>query len=421
MGELKTEVRTESIQSGWSMVKKLGPGLLVTGAFIGTGTITTSIVAGTNHGYTLLWASVTLAIILTISLQEMSARLALATGDPLAKLVRNKLGLWASIIAVVAIVGGNSIYSVGNLSGVNLALSGLIEGVPGGIWMFMVTLIYWSLLMIGKYSLLEKTIAFLVGIMSVAFLINMVYVQPDYSAVLVGLTVPLFEMKEIMLVLGLIGTTVVPYNLYLHSSAVIEKRWHKKPKENLKLMRVDTILPIFIGGIVTMSIGVVAAVVLHPLHISSGLEIEGTSEMAMTLQPLLGNVAYGLFSIGLFAAAISSMPMASLSAAYVFTQSFGLSSDLKSLPFRIVFSLVAWVPLFFAVGVTNPVWTIILAQSVNGMLLPITAVFIIYLINKKGIAGQFRNKLITNILGIIAVGFTVYLGIMNILTALNIV
>lgn len=421
MGELKTEVRTESIQSGWSMVKKLGPGLLVTGAFIGTGTITTSIVAGTNHGYTLLWASVTLAIVFTISLQEMSARLALATGDPLAKLVRNKLGLWASIIAVVAIVGGNSIYSVGNLSGVNLALSGLIEGVPGGIWMFMVTLIYWSLLMIGKYSLLEKTIAFLVGIMSVAFLINMVYVQPDYSAVLVGLTVPLFEMKEIMLVLGLIGTTVVPYNLYLHSSAVIEKRWHKKPKENLKLMRVDTILPIFIGGIVTMSIGVVAAVVLHPLHISSGLEIEGTSEMAMTLQPLLGNVAYGLFSIGLFAAAISSMPMASLSAAYVFTQSFGLSSDLKSLPFRIVFSLVAWVPLFFAVGVTNPVWTIILAQSVNGMLLPITAVFIIYLINKKGIAGQFRNKLITNILGIIAVGFTVYLGIMNILTALNIV
>lgn len=403
-----------------SILKQIGPGMLVTGAFIGTGTITTSTVAGTNNGYTLLWASVTLAVIMTIILQEMSARLSLSTGLSLAELIREKLGLWASVIAVLAIVGGNSVYSVGNLAGVELALGDLINGVPGVAWMFIVTLIYWGLLMIGKYSLIEKTITVLVILMGLTFLINMFYVQPDYAKVFVGLTVPKFEMTDIMLVLGLIGTTVVPYNLYLHSSAIVEKKWHKKPKEHLKVMRIDTIFPIFIGGIVTMSVGVVAATILNPLHVSEGLEIQGAGEMALTIQPFLGNAAYALFSIGLFAAAVSSMPMAALSAAYVFTESFGLSSDMKSTPFRIVFSFVAWVPFIFAAGLTNPVWAIILAQTVNGMLLPITAIAILYLINKKGVVGEFRNKMVTNILGLIAVGFAVYLGVLNILTSLGI-
>lgn len=397
--------------------KNMGPGMLVAGAFIGTGTITTSIVAGTNKGYTLLWASVTLAVIMTIVLQEMAARATLSTGIPLAKLIRNKLGIWASIIAVVAIVGGNSIYSVGNLAGVDLALGAMFDGVSGATWMIVVTIIYWGLLMIGKFSLLEKAITALVILMGITFLFNMFYVQPDYAETFKGLILPVFELSDITLVLGLIGTTVVPYNLYLHSSAVIEKGWDKAPKEKLGLMRLDTIFPIFLGGIVTMAVGVVAATVLHPLHLSTGLEVQGANEMAMTLQPLIGNAAYILFSIGLFAAAISSMPMAALSAAYVFTESFGLSSNMKSWPFRMVFSFVAWVPVFFAVGIKNPVWTIILAQSVNGMLLPITAIFIIYIVNQKSVVGDLHNKLTTNILGIIAVAFAVFLGLLNIIQA----
>lgn len=397
-----------------SMFKEIGPGMLVAGAFVGTGTITTSIVAGTNHGYTLLWASVTAAIIITIILQEMTARLAMTTGEPLAKTVKEKLGLWASIIVIVAIVGGNAVYSVGNLTGINIAMGGMIEGVSPTFWIILVTLIYWSLLMIGKYNILEKTVTVLVILMGLVFLINMIYVKPDYTSLVKGLIIPTFEISNITLIIALIGTTVVPYNFYLHSTAVLERGWHKNPKGNLTLMRFDTIIPIFIGGLVTMAIGVVAATVLHPLHVSTGLEIEGATEMAMTLEPILGNIAYFLFSIGLFAAAVSSMPMAALSAAYVFTQSLGLSSDLKSTPFRLVFSFVAWVPVFFAIGITNPVWTIILAQSINGMLLPITAVLVIYLINRKDVSGTMRNNTFLNIIGGGAVIFTIILGILNI-------
>lgn len=397
-----------------SMFKELGPGMLVAGAFVGTGTITTSIVAGTEHGYTLLWASVTAAIIITIILQEMTARLAMTTGEPLAKTVKDKLGLWASVIVIIAIVGGNAVYSVGNLTGINIAMGGMIEGISPTFWIILVTLIYWSLLMIGKYNVLEKTVTVLVILMGLVFLINMIYVKPDYTNLIKGLIVPTFEMSNITLIIALIGTTVVPYNFYLHSTAVLERGWHKNAKSNMTLMRFDTIIPIFIGGLVTMAIGVVAATVLHPLHLDTGLEIEGATEMAMTLEPILGNVAYFLFSLGLFAAAVSSMPMAALSAAYVFTQSLGLSSDLKSTPFRLVFSFVAWAPVFFAVGVTNPVWTIILAQSINGMLLPITAVLVIYLINRKDISGTMRNNTFLNIIGGGAVIFTIILGILNI-------
>nr|WP_213810841.1 divalent metal cation transporter [Jeotgalicoccus sp. WY2] len=144
-----------------SMIKEIGPGMLVAGAFVGTGTITTSIVAGTEHGYTLLWASVTAAVIITIILQEMTARLAMTTGEPLAKTVRDKLGLWASIMVIIAIVGGNSVYSVGNLTGVNIAMGGLIEGVPASFWIILVTLIYWTLLMIGNIMFWKKLLQYL--------------------------------------------------------------------------------------------------------------------------------------------------------------------------------------------------------------------------------------------------------------------
>ena len=147
----------------WGRIRQIGPGMLVAGAFIGTGTITTSIVSGTQYGYTLLWASVTVAVVLVIVLQEMSARLALSSGEPLAAMIRSRLGLWASLIAVGAIAIGNAIYSVGNLNGVKLALGASSEGIPGWVWMFVVTLIYWTLLMIGRYRLLELTVTVLVG------------------------------------------------------------------------------------------------------------------------------------------------------------------------------------------------------------------------------------------------------------------
>lgn len=402
-------------------LRLLGPGMMVAGAFVGTGTITTSIVAGTEHGYQLLWASVTLAVVLVVVLQEMVARLSLASGRSLAQLVRSKLGIWMSILAVVAIFGGNVVYSVGNLNGISLATAGFPGALPPLFWVGLVTLVYWTLLMVGRYAILEKAVTVLVVVMSVVFLIDMVITQPDYAAVAAGLVVPRFSPDQVLLVTGLIGTTVVPYNLFLHSSAVLERRWHLDPKGFQPIARMDTIVPVFIGGIVTMGIGVVAASVLNPQFLAGTLSVDDAADMSAALEPVLGPLAYTFFNIGLFAAAVSSMPMAALSAAYVTTESFGLSTKLRAPVFRLVFSTVAWVPvLIFAFLTAPPVVTIIVAQSVNGVLLPIAAIFILILVNRRSIMGEMRNKLWLNIVAGTGVLFVTVLGVINILQALGI-
>ena len=403
-------------------LKMLGPGMMVAGAFIGTGTITTSIVAGTEHGYKLLWASVTLAVLLVITLQEMVARLALAAGQTLAALVRSKLGIWMSMLAVLAIFGGNIIYSVANVNGVALATSSMPGDLPPLFWVIIVTAVYWALLLIGKFKLLERLVTILVGLMSAVFLVDMLVSQPDYGQVAKGLVVPQFDESQVLLVLGLIGTTVVPYNLYLHSSAVLERRWDKNPKDFLPIARLDTFIPILIGGVITMSVGVVAASVLNPQFLQDGLKIENAEAMSAALAPVLGPAAYIFFNIGLFGAAVSSMPMAALSAAYVTTESFGWSTDLKGRAFRLVFSLVAWIPvIIFAVMKSSPVATIIAAQSINGMLLPITAVFILIFVNRKSIMGDLRNGLFANVISCVAVGFVCVIGIVNVLKAFKVI
>ncbi|MDI3535162.1 MAG: hypothetical protein PWQ82_1527 [Thermosediminibacterales bacterium] len=404
----------------WAYLKQVGPGMLVVGAFIGTGTITSVTVAGTNYGTKLLWAGVTVAVILTIILQEMSARLALATGVPLATLIRKRLGMWAAVIAIAAIAVGNTIYSVGNEVGVGLAMSAIFPQTPKVVWMFIATAIYWSILMIGQYRVYEKVITSIVAIMSFAFVVDLITVKPNVAETIKGLVIPTIPEGSIMVVLALIGTTVVPYNLFLQSAGVIERGWHKNPLQNLPLLRFDTIVPIIIGGIITGAVSIVAATVLHPLHISQGLTIKSAGDMAISLKPLLGEAAFKLFSIGLFGAAVSSMPMAALSASYVVAQSLGWPSDLKDKRFRIVFTLVAWIPAFVAAFATRPIWTIIFAQSVNGVLLPIAAGFVIYLINKKDVAGDLRNNTFQNIIGGIAVGFAVWLGIRMLLKAAGI-
>ncbi|WP_193128238.1 Nramp family divalent metal transporter [Gulosibacter sediminis] len=406
----------------WGKLRAIGPGMMVAGAFVGTGTITTSIVAGTENGYQLLWASVTFAIILVIILQEMVARLTLASGNTLATLIRSKLGLWGGIIAVLAIFGGNVVYSVGNVNGVALATTSMPGNFPPVVWVVIVTLLYWGLLMIGKFNVLEKLITCLVIVMSAVFLIDMIAVGPNYGEMIKGLTIPEFSSSQVLLVTGLIGTTVVPYNLYLHSSAVLERGWHKNPKGFTGLARLDTIIPMCIGGLVTMAVGVTAAAVLNPRFLEGTLKIENAADMSTALEPILGPFAYVFFNIGLFAAAVSSMPMAALSAAYVTTETFNMSNDLKAPGFRIILSLVAWLPvIIFVVMNSSPIATIIAAQSINGMLLPITAVFVLIFVNRKSIMGDLVNKAWLNVLAFVAVGFVCFLGIVNILKAIGVV
>ncbi len=242
--------------------KKSGPGTLVAAAFIGPGTVTLCTLAGVNFGFHLLWAMV-LSIVATIVLQEMASRLGIISQKGLSEVIRaeikhpiiNKLIM---LLILSAIVVGNASYEAGNISGGILGLetiTGELRIVLGSfslnILSFVVGIIAFILLYIGNYKFLEKVLVTLVIIMSISFLITAFLTKPAISSILKGALVPSFPEGSLLTIIGLVGTTVVPYNLFLHASLVKEK-WNN-PKD-LKAVRKDTIISIALGGLVSMAI-----------------------------------------------------------------------------------------------------------------------------------------------------------------------
>ena len=208
-----------------------GPGVLIAAAFIGPGTVTTCTITGASFGFTLIWAMV-LSIIATIFLQEMAARIGLVTNKGLAEVIRSQIKrpsirLFAILLILSAIVVGNAAYEAGNISGGVLGIEAL--GASGSFEVGSLTVNGWSIgigilaaiiLYIGSYKVLERILVGLVLFMSVAFIITAMVTKPDIVAVLKGSFVPSFPEESIFTIIALVGTTVVPYNLFLHASLV---------------------------------------------------------------------------------------------------------------------------------------------------------------------------------------------------------
>ena len=386
-----------------------GPGLLVTAAFIGPGTVTTASVAGAGFGYALLWALL-FSVIATAVLQEMSARLGLVTRRGLSQAIRETFaGHWygpLSILLVVSAVGfGNAAYEAGNITGAALGLQGL-SGIPSWVWALAVGLSSAALLLSGRYSLIEHVLIALVLLMSTVFLLTFLMVRPPVATLVSGLLKPSLPEGSLLTAIALIGTTVVPYNLFLHSSAVQEK-WHADlpVADSLKAARVDTGLSIGLGGLITLAIMSTAAAAFF----GTGAQISAAN-IASQLEPLLGPAARYFFAAGLFAAGLSSAVAAPLAAAYAVCGALGWERDLSSRRFRMVWILVLVSGTFFAVIGTSPLAAILFAQAANGLLLPVCAVFLLVVMNRSQQLGDYRNGIASNLLGAFVVLVTLGLG-----------
>ena len=392
--------------------KNSGPGTLVAAAFIGPGTVTLCTLAGVNFGFHLLWAMV-LSIVATIVLQEMASRLGIISQKGLSEVIRaeikhpiiNKLIL---LLILSAIVVGNASYEAGNISGGILGLetiTGELRITLGNyslnILSFVVGIIAFILLYIGNYKFLERVLVMLVIIMSISFLITAFLTKPTISDILKGAITPSFPEGSLLTILGLVGTTVVPYNLFLHASLVKEK-WNN-PKD-LKAVRKDTIISIALGGLVSMAIIISAS--------STGLgEISSAADLAKSLAPLYGDFASYFLGIGLFAAGITSAITAPLAAAYVARGCFGWKSDLKSKQFRAVWFLILLLGVVFSSLGLKPIEIIKFAQVANGVLLPVVAGILLWMVNKKVVLGNYVNSKFQNILGFIILIITIFLGL----------
>ena len=392
---------------------RFGPGILVTAAFIGPGTVTTASIAGAQFGFALLWTLV-FSVLATILLQEMAARLALVTRQGLAQALRSSyskswLGTAAVILVVAAVGVGNAAYQTGNITGAALGLQS-ISGISLGWWALLVGVLAGVLLASGMYALIEKLLIALVLLMSVVFLLTLVMVRPSISAMLGGLLVPSLPPGSLLTVMALIGTTVVPYNLFLHASAVQEK-WAPgvDTQRALHESRIDTGVSIGLGGLITLAIMSTSAAAFF----GSDVAFSATS-MSQQLEPLLGAGARYFFAAGLFAAGLSSAVTAPLAAAYAVCGVLGWPQDLRGRRFRLIWLAVLLCGTGFSVIGIKPLAAILFAQAANGFLLPFCAVFLLLIMNRRDILGPYVNKPLANTLGVLVVLVTVALGLVKI-------
>jgi len=395
--------------------KNIGPGPLVAAAFIGPGTVTLCTVAGVNFGFALLWAMV-LSVIATIILQEMSARLGIISQKGLSEIIRSEIKhplfkSLAIILILSAIVVGNAAYEAGNISGGVLGLEAVfghnaldLGGFSLNYFSLAIGVIAFTLLYIGNYKVLEKALVSLVILMSIAFLVTAIMTKPDLSEIFKGVFTLEFPDESILTIIGLIGTTVVPYNLFLHASLVKEK-WHKE--SDLKYARKDTIVAIVLGGLVSMCIMISAAAIQTQ-------DVSNAADLAKGLEPLFGSFSKYFLAVGLFAAGITSAITAPLAAAYVATGCLGWSTNMKTKKFRAVWMFILIVGVISSSSGIKSIEIIKFAQVANGILLPVIAGFLIWIVNKTSVLGKHKNNLKQNVLGIVILAITIFLGLKSI-------
>lgn len=394
-----------------SWFKNIGPGVLVSAAFIGPGTVTVCTLAGVNFQYALLWALL-LSVLACIILQEMSARLGIITQKGLSDCIRQEirhpiLKVLALILVFSAIVVGNAAYEAGNITGAVLGITAVappltieLGSYSLNLWSVIIGSLAFGLLALGNYKILERVFIGLVILMSISFLVTAVMVQPDFSKILNGLFVPSIENNALLTVIALVGTTVVPYNLFLHASLVGEK-W-KKPAD-LKIARKELSVAIILGGLVSMAIVICAAA-------PNLNNVTSAAHLAVGLEPLFGQYATWFIAMGLLAAGITSSITAPLAAAYVVRGCLGWKDGLNTLKFKSVWAGIIIIGVFISSLRLQPIEIIRFAQIANGILLPVIAIFLFWIVNRASLLGEYKNTLLQNVLGILIIGITIFLG-----------
>jgi Mn2+/Fe2+ NRAMP family transporter len=389
--------------------KNLGPGTFIAAAFIGPGTVTMCTLAGSNFGFSLLWA-LTLSIVATYFLQEIAARVGILTQKGLASVIKDEikntvLKKLAIGLILAAIVIGNAAYEAGNISGASLGLTSVFGEESVQFAVFVIGLAAFIILYVGNYKILEKALISLVILMSISFVFTAIITKPSITQILKGAFVPVIPKNGMLTIIGLIGTTVVPYNLFLHASLVKEK-W--KNDQSLKVARKDALISIVLGGLVSMAIVIAAASINKE-------SIQTINDLSKGLEPLYGNFAKYFLGFGLFAAGITSAITAPLAAAYVANSCFGWNAGLKDFKFRLVWLIILLIGVIFSSLKINPIEIIKFAQVANGILLPVIALFLFWIANNSKLLGKYKNTRLQNGILILILITTIVLGLKSIL------
>ncbi len=370
-------------------------GLIIAAAFIGPGTVMTATLAGAQSAMSLTWALL-FSVVATLTLQDMAARVGWQHRSGLSEALQKQLpsGMLKPLIislVVIAIGVGNSAYQAGNITGAALGLQFYLP-LNHHQLVLLTSAVAAGLLSLSSIERLKIWLAGLVAIMGLMFLLAMIIALPTLMDLSLTNWLPNFQANQLALTLGLIGTTVVPYNLFLHASLVAQAR-----QQQHRFSFIKDAKAISLGGIITLAIMATAA----SSFFLTGLTPD-KQNLANQLSPILGQYAGWVFAIGLFSAGLTSALTAPLAAGYALSGLITLRPEHKLKAVKIIALSVMLIGVFFGLIGQSPFELILIAQVTNAMVLPVIALVLLWLVNQAQMA-ELRNNANKNALALIVI------------------
>lgn len=387
----------------------MGPGIITANVDNDAGGIATYSVAGAHFGYSTLWIFIPMAIALIV-IQEMCSRMGVVTGKGLADLIREKFGAKITFYAMIVFLFSNLTNTISEFSGI--AASCEIFGISRYISLPIAAILVWWIVVKGTYKSVEKI--FLVAcLFYFSYVITGFLVHPQWKGMAKELINPNFSFDKgyILMIMGVVGTTIAPWMQFYQQSSVVEKGINIK---DYKFARLDVI----IGGIVVNIIAIFIIISCAATLFKNGVRIETAKDAALALKPLAGNYCSTLFAFGLLNASLFSAMILPLATAYSVCEGLGwetgVDKRLKEAPqFYFLFTtLIAIGAGVIMAPNINLIMVMLLSQAANSIFLPFVLVFMLLLINDRRLMGQYKNSVFFNIVSWLTVIITVLLTLM---------
>ena len=393
----------------------IGPGIITANVDNDAGGITTYSVAGAHYGYSLLWILPLVALAL-ILVQEMSARLGIATGKGLADLIRESLGVRITTLVIGIVLVANLANTVSEFAGVAASME--IFGISKYLSVPLVAVGVWLLVVMGNYKAVER-IFLVASAVYLAYVASGILANPPWAEVAQAFVTPSFHLEAgyITIFVTAIGTTIAPWMQFYQQASIVDKGLQPS---DYAYERLDVILGSLFAVFVAGFIIIACAATLF----ANGVRIETAKDAALALGPLAGRYASTLFALGLLNASVFSAAILPLSTAYVVCEAFGwekgVNRSMREAPvfFAVYTALIVLGAGIILLPIRSLVQAMLASQTLNGVLLPFVLIVMLRLINDRRVMGTFVNGRVANGLAwtvvVLLIGLTVLLVITSV-------
>ena len=414
MGE-RTDAAIREVLAGrrrgiGSTLVMAGPAVVASIAYMDPGNFATNIQAGARFGYALLWVVVA-ANLVAMLFQALSAKLGIVTGANLAELCRRHLPSWLALPMWLASEVAAMATDLAEFLGGAIGLS-LLAGIPLLAGMVVTGLATYALLMLERrgYRSLEIAIALLVGVIGLSYLAEVLIAPVDWAAAGLGIVVPRIPAPEALTVaVGIIGATVMPHALYLHSGLTQNRAPARNDGERAALLRYsnrEVLVALSVAGLINMAMVVMAAAAFHLGH----ADVAEIGTAYHTLTPLLGPAAAGLFLVSLLASGLSSSAVGTMAGQMIMQGFVGFAIPLWAR--RLVTMVPAFVVVWLGVDSTK---ALVLSQVVLSFVLPLPMIALVSFTRRPDIMGRFANRRSVDVAAVLGTAVIVALNVVLVL------